>query len=85
MSDPILRTEGVSKNFGGLRAVADVTLDFFTGQVDVVIGPNGAGKTTLINLLSGDLPQNEQAIFSLSRGFCVILLPTSGQLFFVGD
>jgi len=62
MSDPILSTKSVCKSFGGLQAVNDVTLDFHTGQVDVVIGPNGAGKTTLINLLSGDLPPTSGTI-----------------------
>ncbi len=56
MSEHILETTNLSKNFGGLSAVHDVSLSFHTGQVHAVIGPNGAGKTTLINLLSGDLP-----------------------------
>ena len=56
MAEPILRTEGLSKRFGGLVAVSDVSLDLHVGEVHVVIGPNGAGKTTLTNLLSGDLP-----------------------------
>lgn len=55
MTEPLLSTFGVSRRFGGLTAVNDVTLDFFPGRVHAVIGPNGAGKTTLINLLSGDL------------------------------
>jgi branched-chain amino acid transport system ATP-binding protein len=56
MSEPILRTKGLTKRFGGLVAVSDVSLDLFVGEIHVVIGPNGAGKTTLTNLLSGDLP-----------------------------
>ena len=53
--EPILRTKGLTKRFGGLVAVSDVSLDLYVGEVHVVIGPNGAGKSTLTNLLSGDL------------------------------
>jgi branched-chain amino acid transport system ATP-binding protein len=56
MSEAILRTQGLTKRFGGLVAVSDVSLDLHVGEVHVVIGPNGAGKSTLTNLLSGDLP-----------------------------
>ena len=55
MTDAVLATEKLSKNFGGLAAVKDVTLEFAERQVHAIIGPNGAGKTTLINLLSGEL------------------------------
>ncbi|HEX6977677.1 MAG TPA: ABC transporter ATP-binding protein [Alphaproteobacteria bacterium] len=55
MPEPILQTEMLSKHYGGLAAVSDVTLQFETGQVHAVIGPNGAGKTTLLNLLSGEV------------------------------
>jgi branched-chain amino acid transport system ATP-binding protein len=50
-----LRAVSLSKHFGGLRAVADVTLDVHSDEIHAVIGPNGAGKSTLINLLSGDM------------------------------
>jgi branched-chain amino acid transport system ATP-binding protein len=50
-----LSVEGLSRNFGGLAAVSEVSLDARIGALHAVIGPNGAGKTTLINLLSGDL------------------------------
>ena len=48
-----LRVEGVTKSFGGVTAIDDVTFDVCTGAVHAIIGPNGAGKTTLVNLLSG--------------------------------
>lgn len=55
MSEPVLRTDGLTKKFGGLTAVDRVSLELHIGQVHAVIGPNGAGKSTLTNLLSGDL------------------------------
>jgi len=55
VSGAALRTQGLTRRFGGLIAVRDVSLECRTGEVHAVIGPNGAGKTTLINLLSGDL------------------------------
>ncbi len=54
-ADASLRAASLSKHFGGLRAVADVSLDVHTDEIHAVIGPNGAGKSTLINLLSGDM------------------------------
>ena len=48
-----LRMEGVSVDFGGLRALSEVSIEINPGEVVGVIGPNGAGKTTLFNVLSG--------------------------------
>ena len=62
MRDAILRAENLTKRFGGLTAVAGVSLELHVGQVHAVIGPNGAGKSTLTNLLSGDLPPTTGAI-----------------------
>jgi len=53
VADPLLRIEGLTKNFGGLRVTDGVTLDVLPGELHAVIGPNGAGKTTLINQISG--------------------------------
>jgi ABC-type branched-subunit amino acid transport system ATPase component len=53
VADPVLRIEGLTKNFGGLRVTDDVTLEVRPGELHAVIGPNGAGKTTLINQISG--------------------------------
>jgi len=50
-----LRIRGLSKNFGGLAALKDVSLDLNLSELHAVIGPNGAGKSTLVNLISGEL------------------------------
>ncbi|MBI5131444.1 MAG: ABC transporter ATP-binding protein [Rhodopseudomonas palustris] len=55
MPETTLRAERLGKRFGGLRAVADVSIEIKRGEIHAVIGPNGAGKSTLINLLSGEL------------------------------
>jgi branched-chain amino acid transport system ATP-binding protein len=51
----LLAVENISKSFGGLKAVADVSLNVTAGEICSVIGPNGAGKTTLFNIISGVL------------------------------
>ena len=55
MSDaaPILTLERVTKRFGGLTAVSEVSFEVPTGEILGIIGPNGAGKTTLFNVISG--------------------------------
>jgi len=58
-----LRTSGLGKHFGGIRAVTDVSLSLPRGARHAIIGPNGAGKTTLINLLTGMLPPTEGDVF----------------------
>jgi branched-chain amino acid transport system ATP-binding protein len=55
VADAVLRIDGLTKNFGGLRVTDKVTLDVRPGELHAVIGPNGAGKTTLINQICGAL------------------------------
>ena len=56
MSESLLALSGVSRAFGALRAVDDVTLDVPAGARHALIGPNGAGKSTLFKLITGALP-----------------------------
>jgi ABC-type branched-subunit amino acid transport system ATPase component/ABC-type branched-subunit amino acid transport system permease subunit len=58
----LLEVAGVSKAFGGLRAVQDVSFNVRQGEVLGVIGPNGAGKTTLFNILNGFVRPNSGAV-----------------------
>ncbi len=59
---PVLATRELTRFFGGLAAVKDVSLECRSGEVHAVIGPNGAGKSTLINILSGDLPPSSGSV-----------------------
>jgi branched-chain amino acid transport system permease protein len=59
----VLRCEGVSIAFGGLKAVDNVSLTLRPGEVTGLVGPNGAGKTTLFNLLSGLLPPTSGRVY----------------------
>jgi len=59
---PLLAVQGLSKQFGGLVAVQDVSLELAEGEILGLIGPNGAGKTTLFNLISGALAPSQGRI-----------------------
>jgi len=54
--DSLLRVEGLTKRFGGVEAVAGVSLHVGRGEIYSLIGPNGAGKTTTFNMISGIVP-----------------------------
>lgn len=59
---PLLEVKNVSKRFGGLRAVKDVSFGMQEGEILFIIGPNGAGKTTVFNLVTGFLHPDEGTI-----------------------
>ncbi len=63
----MLRTEGLTKRFGGITAVDDVDFELQDGELCSLIGPNGAGKTTFFNLLTGSLDPSEGAIYFQDR------------------
>src|SRR6516165_768522 len=67
MTEPALRTENLTKRFGGLTAVDNLNLSIPSGRLHAIIGPNGAGKTTFFNLVSGLLSADSGRVFFLGR------------------
>jgi branched-chain amino acid transport system ATP-binding protein len=67
MTDPLLETRGLSRSFGGLQAIKDVSFQVPQGVIKAVIGPNGAGKTTLFNLIAGSLEPHAGEVFFAGR------------------
>jgi branched-chain amino acid transport system ATP-binding protein len=63
----VLQLKGLSKSFGGLAAVREVTLEVEAGERKAIIGPNGAGKTTLFNLITGVFPSTSGEIVLFGR------------------
>jgi len=67
MTAPILETRALTKRFGGLIAVDNLSLSLPSGQLHAIIGPNGAGKTTFFNLISGLLRPNSGEVLFRGR------------------
>ncbi|MDA8426531.1 MAG: sugar ABC transporter ATP-binding protein [Treponema sp.] len=67
MEEPLLRLNGISKRFPGIRALDNVSLSVHSGEVHALIGENGAGKSTLVKILSGVLPPSEGEIYLEGR------------------
>ena len=74
---PALSADGVTVRFGGLTALADVSIEVRPGEIAGLVGPNGAGKSTLLGVLSGLLRPNAGRVHLL--GADVTNLPTGAS------
>lgn len=72
----LLEVRGITKNFGGLQALSDVSLEVAEGEVLGLIGPNGSGKSTAFDVIPGLLPATSGTV--ISDGQDIISLPTHG-------
>lgn len=67
MTDTVLKTLGLSKNFGALKASDDISIDLKKGEIHAIIGPNGAGKSTLIAQICGTLAPDHGTVELLGK------------------
>src|SRR5580693_7983217 len=66
-AEPLLRLQGIGKNFGPVTALSDIDLSIYPGQVTALVGDNGAGKSTLIKAISGISEPDEGQMFWKER------------------
>ena len=78
-TDVLLRCHDITRRWGGLVAVNQVSLDLQRGQVHAVIGTNGAGKSTLINILSGEIPPSAGTVELLGQDVTAWTQPRRAQ------
>lgn len=78
MSEVLLSMRGISKRFGGVPVLSEVSFDLSSGRIHALIGPNGAGKTTLLNVMSGYLAQDSGTI--RFRQHCIDGWPASRRV-----
>ena len=79
LSEPLLRATRISRTFGGLTAVSDVSLALIEGEIHAVIGTNGAGKSTLINVLAGEIATSSGSVELLGRDVTAWSQPRRAQ------
>jgi len=63
----LLQVKSVSKSFGGVKAVNNVSFDLFSGEILGIIGPNGSGKTTLVNIITGFVKPDSGRVFAKDK------------------
>ena len=61
--DPILKVDGITKSFGGIQALDDVSFDVHEGEILGIIGPNGSGTTTVVNCITGFVKKSSGQVF----------------------
>jgi ABC-type branched-subunit amino acid transport system ATPase component len=66
-ASPLLNVSGLYKNFGGVRAINDLSFELAQGELLGLIGPNGSGKTTAVNLITGFVKPTEGEIVYRDR------------------
>ncbi|RSL33989.1 ABC transporter ATP-binding protein [Salibacterium salarium] len=77
---PALVVKNLSKSFGGVNAINDVSLTLDTGRSRVMIGPNGAGKSTLFNLITGEIPLDEGEVYIFGEDVTKAPVQRRGEL-----
>lgn len=77
---PILRVEGISLAFGGLKALRNVSLEVVPGSITALVGPNGAGKTSLFNAISGFYRPQAGRVFFAGRDITRLAAPARAKI-----
>lgn len=62
-NEPILKVSGITKHFGGIKALSNVSFDVHEGEILGIIGPNGSGKTTVVNCITGFVKKSSGHVF----------------------